>query len=88
MPDFNVILFLDDATITEVLEETYHALQDRKGMFSNYPKDEILPRREIDAQHYLLNVQKKYKIPIEEIEEIEQNLMYWESQLEKIKGEK
>lgn len=71
----------DDATISEVLEEMYHAQQDRKGMFNEYPDDEIQIRREIDAQHYLISMEKRYKIPIEEQLETRQSLNEYEEDL-------
>lgn len=35
---------------------------------------------EIDAQHHLLNVTEKYKIPIEEVELTKKNLEYYENE--------
>lgn len=71
----------DDATISEVLEEMYHAQQDRNGMFNEYPEDEIQIRREIDAQHYLISMEKRYKIPVEEQQETRQSLNEYEEDL-------
>lgn len=71
----------DDATVSDVLEEMYHAEQDRKKMFSALPDKELILCREIDAQHYLLSVAKKYKIPIEETEVTRKNLAKYEELL-------
>lgn len=49
-----------------MLEEIYHAWQDRTDMFTaEYERDEVILRREIDAQNYLFSVVDKYKIPVE-----------------------
>lgn len=80
----NFAFIRDDATVSDVLGEMYHAEQDRKNLFSEYPDNEVLVRREIDAQHYLISVAKKYKIPLEEIEVTRKNLAEYEDQLSQI----
>ena len=82
MPGGNFAFIRDDATVSDVLEEMYHAMQERKNMFSTYPSEEILVRREIDAQKYLIAVAKKYKIPAEETEVTRKNLANYEAMLE------
>ena len=84
----NFAFIRDDATVSDVLEEMYHAEQDRKNMFSEYPDREILVRREIDAQKYLISVAEKYKIPIEETEITQMNLKKYEAQLSEILRDK
>lgn len=84
----NIAFIRNEATVSDVLEEMYHAMQDRKGMFNEYPIDEIYIRREIDAQKYLLNVSEKYKIPQEEIEVTKRNFEKYEKELSKILGQK
>lgn len=74
----------DDATVSDVLEEMFHAQQDRRGDYINLPADEMLLRREIDAQNYLLELTNRYKIPIEEVETTRQNLDYYQKLLEEI----
>ncbi len=74
----------DDATVSDVLEEMYHAEQDRKNMFSDCSYSEMMLRREIDAQRYLLSVAEKYKIPVEETETTRRNLVAYEARLEQI----
>lgn len=74
----------DDATVSDVLEEMYHAEQDRKKMFSDYPDREMMLRREIDAQRYLLSMAEKYKIPIEETNITRENLAKYEDCLQEI----
>ena len=88
MSGANVAFIRDDATVSDVLEEMYHAEQDKKKMFLEYPDNEILIRREIDAQKYLLAVSKKYKIPVDEVETTQHNLEEYEARLEKIIKEK
>lgn len=83
----NVAYIRDDATVSEVLEEMYHAQQDRKNLLSNYPKNEVYYRREIDAQDYLLSIQKRYKMSLKEVEEIKENRRYWISKLKEVTGE-
>lgn len=84
----NFAFIRDDATVSDVLEEMYHALQDRKNMFSECSQEEMLIRREIDAQKYLISVAERYKIPIEETKVTEQNLANYEEQLrERLNGE-
>ena len=61
-----IMYLLDDATITEVLEENYHYKQDMRhdhGFEVNH-RTRIL--REIDAQRHLQEIADRYKIPIEE----------------------
>ncbi len=84
----NFAFIRDDATVSDVLEEMYHAEQDRKNMFSEYPDREILVRREIDAQKYLISVAEKYKIPIEETEITQLNLKKYEARLSEILRDK
>lgn len=50
----NVAFIRDDATVSDVLEEMYHAEQDRKGRFGSVLTDEVRLRREIDAQIHLI----------------------------------
>lgn len=84
MPGGNFAFIRDDATVSDVLEEMYHAMQDRKNMFSTYPQKEILTRREIDAQKYLIAVAEKYKIPVEETEVTRRNLEIYEEYLREL----
>lgn len=80
----NFAFIRDDATVSDVLEEMYHAEQDRKNMFSDYPKEEIALRREIDAQKHLISVADKYKIKSGETEVTKKNLAFYEEKLREI----
>lgn len=69
-------------TISEVLEELYHAEQYRNGKID--PNDYISKiKAEIDAQNYLLSVEKRYNIPRNESEQTKKNLKYWKEELKK-----
>lgn len=77
------IAFISDgATVSDVLEEMYHAKQDRRGDYNNLIFDEMILRREIDAQKYLLRMSEKYKIPIEETQVTTQNLKTYQLKLQ------
>lgn len=84
LPSLWAIAFSPEPTISEVLEETYHAEQDRKHMFGVELTDEVLLRREIDAQHHLLSLTERYKIPESEVELTKFNLANYERDLEKL----
>jgi hypothetical protein len=80
----NFAFIRDDATVSDVLEEMYHAEQDRKNMFSEYPREEVVLRREIDAQKRLISAADKYKIKIEETEVTKKNLAFYEQKLQEV----
>lgn len=83
----NIAFISDDATISDVLEEMYHAKQDRANMFGSLSENaDVLLKREIDAQKYLLKVAKKYKIPVEETKKTLKNLKIYEELLKKRQG--
>jgi hypothetical protein len=78
----DVLIFRPDATISEVLEETYHFQQNRKEM--NADKDVILRTilNEIDVKKFILRNAKKYGVPRAEIEEITAHLEQYTKELE------
>ncbi|MCU0082077.1 minor capsid protein [Streptococcus danieliae] len=69
-------------TISEILEELYHAEQWLDGRLVE-GDDLSKIKGEIEAQHYLLSVEKKYNIPKSETKQTIQNLKYWEGELKK-----
>lgn len=70
-------------TISEVLEELYHAEQYRREVLD--PNDEVSRiKAEIEAQNYLLSVEKRYNIPREETRQTKENLKFWESKLKEV----
>ena len=76
------ILLHTKPTISEVLEELYHAKQYRRGQIN--PNDYVSRiKAEIDAQKYLLSVEKRYNIPRSESEQTKKNLKYWKEELKK-----
>lgn len=78
----DVLLFSEKATVSDVLEETYHFEQNIKKMNHNKPAKERLLLNEIDAQKYLLSVSDKYHIPASELEVTKKNLADYEKALE------
>ena len=86
MAGANVAFIADDATVSDVLEEMCHAKQDRADSFGKLTY-EILLRREIEAQLYLISVAEKYKIPPEETEFTKRNLKYYEELFAKWEAE-
>lgn len=81
------VLLRKDATLSEVLEEEFHLNQEIRGDYSQYPKEEITIRREIDAQRYLLGIAKDYKIPRIETEQTKAALEGYLNQLKEISSE-
>lgn len=77
-----IVFIRDGATVSDVLEEMYHAKQDRRGDYNNLIFDEMVLRREIDAQKYSLKMSEKYKIPIEEAQVTTQNLKTYQLKLQ------
>lgn len=66
-----VVLLRRDATTSEVLEEVYHFVQDRRGDYADRNAAVMLLLRERDAQRYLLSVAKRYNIPENETRQTE-----------------
>lgn len=57
-------------------------------MNDDKPIDVRTALNEIDAKEYLINVAKKYKIPVEEIELTKQQLEYYKNMLKELEGKK
>ena len=87
IPGMGVAFIRDDATVSDVLEEMYHAKQDRQNAYLNLPSDEAILRREIDAQEYLLGMAEKYQIPTNETNITRRNLADYQRMLRELKGE-
>lgn len=83
----DVIILRYDATVSEVLEETRHFMQNKTGMFEKNNPSLITLLKEIDAKTFLLENSKKYKIPRLEIEETLLQLEKYKKELERIKEE-
>ena len=84
----DTLLFRPDATISEVLEETHHFMQNINGL--NDDKSALLRTilNEIEAKEFIINNAKKYNVPRAEIEETIKHLESYKKQLkEYYKGE-
>ena len=81
------VFLREDMTISEVLEERKHFLQNKSGAFDKYDIVTRTIKQEIEANEYLLSVSKKYKIPPEEIEETKQLLSYYQDCKKKLEEE-
>ena len=76
-----VIMLREDATLSEVLEEEFHFNQHLRGDYAERRQEEMRLLREIDAQKYLLDVAKRYKIPRIETEQTKAALAMYEKEL-------
>lgn len=79
-----VIMLREDATLSEVLEEEFHFNQHRRGDYAERGQEEMRLLREIDAQKYLLDVAKRYKIPRIETEQTKAALAMYEKELRRL----
>lgn len=78
----NTILLGKNPRVSEVLEEAFHAKQDRAKRFGEMDLEGIVhTMREIEAQEYLLSVADKYKIPKEETDVTLRNLVEYREHL-------
>lgn len=84
LPGFNVAFIKDDATVSDVAEEMFHALQDRQDRFGSVLTKKVFLRREIEAQEYLINSARRLKIPAEETEVTMINLNGYLEDLKKL----
>ena len=77
----DILLFKKDVCISEVLEETYHFMQNLRG--ENADKREPLRTilNEISAKRYILDNAKKYNVPRDETEHIRRQLEGYIKQL-------
>ena len=77
----NLILFKEKVCVSEVLEETYHFMQNKHNV--NDDKGEPLRTllNEISAKEYILENAQKYKVPRKEVELIKKQLDNYKQQL-------
>ena len=80
----DVVVLREDATLSEVLEEEFHFNQNRRGDYAECGQEEMRIRREIDAQKYLLDAAKQYKIPRIETEQTKAALSMYEEELRRL----
>lgn len=82
----NTIIFRADATISEVLEETRHFMQNIECLNNDKPIGIRQILNEIEAGEFILNNAAKYGVPRAELEEIEQNVKMYKEKLKKYSG--
>ncbi|WP_170243052.1 hypothetical protein [Streptococcus suis] len=82
----DVIVLQKKATISEILEELFHADQHFKKEIDTSSRRSIV-EAEIAAQEYLLSVTKKYKIPRSEVQQTQKALKFYQQELEELQNE-
>jgi NAD+--asparagine ADP-ribosyltransferase len=83
------LLFMEDVCVSEVLEETRHFMQNINRMNDDKPEPLRTYLNEIDAKRYILAYKGSYKVPRNELEEIQKELERYERLLaEYEEGEK
>lgn len=83
----DIVALRRDATISEVLEEEFHLHQHLRGDYAECQVGEMVIRREIDAQQYLLDVARQYKIPRVETDQTLMALQRYQNELKELLGE-
>jgi hypothetical protein len=83
----NYVIVSEDATTSEVLEETYHMMQNSKGVNDDKPFELRTLLNEIEAKKYLIGVESKMKIPEDEQAETREWLEIYERRLEAYRRE-
>lgn len=78
----DVILFRENVTVSDVLEETYHYMQNVRGL-NNHIDDALMKHllNEIDAQKHLISIASQYRIPRKETEQTIRALAKYEQRL-------
>ncbi len=74
----DVILFRND-----VLEETHHFMQNKKGINNDKPEPLRTYLNEIEAKKFIIDNERKYKVPRIEIEETKRHLSEYQEALKK-----
>ena len=79
----DTMLFRKDVRVCDVLEESYHFMQNKKGI--NIDKTEPLRTylNEIEAKQFIIDNERKYKVPRIEIEETKRQLSEYQKALKK-----
>lgn len=83
----DVVALRHDATLSEILEEEFHFHQYKRGDYTECNDDELLLRREIDAQRYLLDVSTRYRIPRMEADQTRAALKRYQEELDELLNE-
>ena len=79
----DVLLFRKEVCLSEVLEETYHFMQNKSGLNDDKPEPIRTYLNEIDAKQYSINNANKLKIPRIETELTKRQLIEYQNALEK-----
>lgn len=80
----DILVFGENATISDVLEETYHFKQNLKKLNDDKPHELRIILNEIDAKEYLINNAYKFKIPRIETELTQKQLESYKELLEEM----
>lgn len=83
----DVILFRQEVTVSEVLEETHHFMQNKNGLNSDKPEPIRTYLNEIEAKQYLLDNAQKYSVPRSETEQTKGHLKHYQKLLAEYKEE-
>ena len=79
----DIILFRKEVCLSEVLEETYHFMQNKNKMNDDKPGILRTYLNEIDAKKYLIQNANKFKIPRKETELTKKQLKSYEAALKR-----
>lgn len=79
----NTILFRKNVRVCDVLEETFHFMQNKKGINNDKAEPLRTYLNEIEAKQFIINNAKKYKVPRTEIEETKKQLLEYQKALKK-----
>lgn len=82
----DTIIFGENVTLSDVLEETHHFMQNKIGLNSDKPDRLRIILNEIDAKQYLLDNAKKYHIPRNETELTRKQLLSYQKQAKEFSG--
>jgi len=79
----DTILFRKNVRVCDVLEESYHFMQNKKGINNDKPEPLRTYLNEIEAKQFIIDNERKYKVPRIEIEETKRQLSEYQKALKK-----
>ncbi len=77
----DILMFRGDATVGDVVEETYHFMQNLHKLNDDKPEPLRTYLNEIDAKQYIINNAQKYKVPRVEVDLARDELEFYEGLL-------
>lgn len=80
----DVIFLKKDATVSDVLEEARHFMQNKTGLNSQFNSTQREIMNEIEAKEYLLSMTEKYHIPEIEVELTKEQLENYKKQMKEL----